>query len=239
MATYDLEQQEQLDQVKHFWKQYGNLITWVLVLVLAAYAGWMAWQRWEQSRAGEAAGLYEEMDQAASAGNADKVQQAFGDLSAKYAGTTFAEQGALLASRVAAEKQKTDQAKAALQWLVDNGKNDNLVAVARLRLAGIQLDAKQYDEALKTMSVSLPESFAALADDRRGDILLAQGKKDEAAKAFLSAWKTLTPETEYRNLIAAKLTALGQPPEPAGKGLGAPVGMAPPAPSPEAAPAEK
>lgn len=237
MATYDLEQQEQLDQVKHFWKQYGNLITWLLVLVLAAYAGWMLYQRWEQTRAVEAAGLYEEMDQAASSGNADKVQQAFADLSAKYAGTTFAEQGALLAARAAAETQKADKAKAALQWLVDNGKNDNLVAVARLRLAGIQLDAKQYDEALKTMSASLPEAFAALADDRRGDILLAQGKKDEAVKAYQAAWKALEPEAEYRNLIAAKLTALGHPPEPAGKGLGAPV-VAPSLP-PEAAPAEK
>jgi predicted negative regulator of RcsB-dependent stress response len=217
MATYDLEQQEQLDQVKHFWKQYGNLITWLLVLVLGAYAAWMGYQYWDQKRAGAAASLYEELDAAAQAGNVDKVILAFNDLKDKYAGTTFAEQGALLAARTATERQKADQGKAALQWLVDHGKNDSLVAVGRLRLAGMQLDAKQFNDALKTLNAQVPEEFASLIEDRRGDILLAEGKKDDAVKAYLSAWKGLSPEVEYRRFIDGKLTALGQPPEPLGK----------------------
>jgi len=225
MATYDLEQQEQLDQVKHFWKQYGNLITWVLVLILGAYAAWMGYQYWQRDRASGAAGLYEELDRAAQSGNVDKVGQAFNDLKDKYAGTTFAEQGALLAARVAAERQKADQAKTSLEWLVGNGKNQNLVAVGRLRLAGMQLDAKQFDEALKTLSAEMPEEFVALADDRRGDVLMAQGKKDDAAKAYQSAWKGLDAEVEYRRFIAGKLTALGQPPEPPSKAPVAPMGM--------------
>jgi predicted negative regulator of RcsB-dependent stress response len=212
MATYDLEQQEQLDQFKHFWKQYGNLITWALVLVLAAYASWTGYLYWQQQRAQGAGGLYEELDRAAVGNNVDKATQAFADLKSKYAGTTFAEQGALLAAKAAVGGQKLDQAKATLQWLVDNGKNENLVAIARLRLAGIQLDAKQFDEALKTLSVKMPEDYAALLEDRRGDVYLAQGKKDEAAKAFLVAWKGLDKTVEYRRFIEGKLTALGQSP---------------------------
>ncbi|MBI3383082.1 MAG: tetratricopeptide repeat protein [Aquabacterium sp.] len=212
MATYDLEQQEQLDQVKHFWKQYGNLITWVLVLVLGAYAAWTGYLYWQQQRAVGAGGLYEELDRAAGAGNTDKAIQAFADLKSKYAGTTFAEQGALMVAKVAVEHQKADQGKAALQWLVDSGKNANLVAIARLRLAGIQMDAKQYDEALKTLSADTPAEFAALVQDRRGDVLLAQGKKDEAAKAYGEAWKGMDPTVEYRRFVEGKLTALGQPP---------------------------
>ncbi len=214
MATYDLEQQEQLDQVKHFWKQYGNLITWVLVLALGAYAAWTGYLYWQQQRAIGAGGLYEELDRAASAGNTDKAIQAFADLKSKYAGTTFAEQGALMVAKVAVEHQKVDQGKAALQWLVDSGKNANLVAIARLRLAGVQMDAKQYDEALKTLSADTPAEFAALVQDRRGDILLAQGKKDEAAKAYADAWKNMDATVEYRRFIEGKLTALGQPPAP-------------------------
>lgn len=214
MATYDLEQQEQLDQFKHFWKQYGNLITWTLVLVLGAYAAWTGYLYWQQQRAQGAGGLYEELDRAASGNNADKAAQAFADLKAKYAGTTFAEQGALLAAKVSADQQKTDQAKATLQWLVDNGKNPSLVAIARLRLAGMQMDAKQFDDALKTLSVTLPDEFAALADDRRGDVLAAQGKKDDAGKAYLSAWKAMDEGVEYRRFVEGKLTALGQAPTP-------------------------
>jgi predicted negative regulator of RcsB-dependent stress response len=232
MATYDLEQQEQLDQVKHFWKQYGNLITWLLVLVLGGYAAWTGYLYWQQERAGKAGGLYEELDRAAQEGSVDKALQAFNDLKNQYAGTTFAEQGALLAGKVATERGKPDQGKAALQWLVDNGKTVNLVAVGRLRLAGMQLDAKQYDEALKTLGNDLPDEFAPLANDRRGDILLAQGKKDEAVKAYTASWKALEPTVEYRRFVEGKLTMLGAPPAPAstpaaGSAQGMPPGIAP------------
>jgi predicted negative regulator of RcsB-dependent stress response len=215
MATYDLEQQEQLDQVKHFWKQYGNLITWLLVLVLGAYAAWTGYLYWQQQRATGAGGLYEELDRASVEGSVDKAMLAFTDLKSKYAGTTFAEQGALLAAKVAAERGKPDQGKAALQWLVNDGKNASLVGVARLRLAGMQMDAKQYDEALKTLNGEMPEELAALANDRRGDILLAQGKKDDAVKAYTASWKALDATVEYRRFVEGKLTMLGAPPAPA------------------------
>jgi predicted negative regulator of RcsB-dependent stress response len=236
MATLDLEQQEQLDQFKHFWTTYGNLITWVLVLALGGYAAWTGYQYWQQQRAVGAGGLYEELDRAALSGNADKAVQAFGDLKAKYGGTTFAEQGALLTAKVATEQNKLDQGKATLQWLVDNGKNPDLVAIARLRLAGMQMDAKQYDEALKTLSAEFPAEFAALQADRRGDIMLAQGKKDDAAKAFQAAWKGMDATVEYRRFVEGKLTALGLAPEPAtnkvapagaGAAKGMPPGLAP------------
>ncbi|MEK8085080.1 tetratricopeptide repeat protein [Aquabacterium sp. A3] len=213
MATFDSEQQEQLDQVKHFWKQYGNLITWGLVLVLAAYAAWTGYLYWQQQRAEGAAGLYEEMDRAAQSGQADKVRQAFLDLKDQYAGTTYAEQGALLAARMAVESAQEERVRETLQWLVDHGKNPDLVAIARLRLAGAQLDAKQHDEALKTLEAKLPDEFTALADDRRGDILQAQGKTDEAVKAYQAAWQAMDPTVEYRRLIEGKLTALGHAPQ--------------------------
>jgi predicted negative regulator of RcsB-dependent stress response len=214
MATYDLDQQEQLDQFKHFWKQYGNLLTWALVLALGAYGAWTYYQYWQQQRAAAAAALYEELDRAALSGDANKAARIFGDLKEKYAGATFTEQGALLAAKVAADNKKADHGKAALQWLVGSGKNVNLVAVARLRLAGLQMDAKQYDEALKSLGAELPAEFAPLGDDRRGDILMAQGKKEEAAKAYLAAWKGLDATVDYRRFIEGKLTALGQAPAP-------------------------
>lgn len=219
MATYDLEQQEQLDQVKHFWKQYGNLITWVLVLALGAYAAWTGYQYWQQKRAIAASGLYEELDRAAVSGNADRVLQIFTDLKDNYAGTALAEQGALLTAKVVAVS-KADQARATLQWLADNGKNASLAAVARLRLAGMQMDARQFDEALKTLGADAPEDFKALVEDRRGDIYLAQGKKDEAIKAYQAAWDKLDATVDYRRFVEGKLTALGQAPAPAPQSQG-------------------
>ncbi|MEY4428549.1 MAG: hypothetical protein RLZZ182_1238 [Pseudomonadota bacterium] len=212
MATYDLEQQEQLDQFKHFWKTYGNLISWVLAAAVAAYAGWTGYQYWQTDRAAKAAGMYEELDRAAVQGDADKVQRVFSDLKGQYGGTTLSEQGALLAAQTLVSKGKSDEGRAALQWLVDSGKNPNLAAVGRLRLAGVLLDQKKYDEALSVVSASVPEEFKALAADRRGDILQAQGKKDEALKAYQEAYKAMDAKVEYRRFIEGKLTALGEPP---------------------------
>lgn len=215
MATYNLEQQEQLDQVKHVWAKYGNLVTWTLLIALLAYAGFGLYQYWQTDRAVKAGGLYEELDRAAAANDADRAARVFADLKDGYAGTTFAEQGALLAARIQLDKGKPDVAKASLQWLVDHGKNDELVAIGRLRLAGVMLDAKQYDAALKQLDGEIPAEFQALTHDRRGDILSAQGKKAEAIKSYQEAYKAMDPSVEYRRFIEGKLTALGEPPAPA------------------------
>lgn len=214
MATYDLEQQEQLDQVKQFWKQYGNLITWLVLLVLSGFAAWNGYNWWQTQQATKAAGLYEELDKAAVAGDAKKVAQSFADLSKDYGRTTFAQQAALVAAKVASDKQDADQAKVALNWLVEHGKNADLVAVGRLRLSGMQMDAKQYDEAAKTLSAPIPEEFMGLVNDRRGDILMAQGKKADAVEAYQKAWKTIDPSVDYRRFVEGKLVALGHAPAP-------------------------
>ena len=135
MATQlDLQEQEQLDALKAFWKQYGNLITWLLVAVLGAYAAWTGYLWWQQKQASGAAGLYEELDRAAGANDAAKIKQALSDLQAKFGGTTFAEHGSLLAARSAMGRKQADEAKADLQWLVQHGKTAELVAVARLQI---------------------------------------------------------------------------------------------------------
>lgn len=232
MATYDLEQQEQLDQVKHLWKQYGNLVTWVLVIALGGYAAWTGYLYWQQKLSVGAGSLYEELDRAAGAGEVDKASKVFADLKDSYGGTTFAEQGALLVAKVEAGRKKPELATASLQWLVDNGKNKDLVAIGRLRLAGLLLDAKKHDDALKVLSADIPDSYAALVADRRGDVLAAQGKKDDAIKAYQEAWKALPATVEYRRFVEGKLTAAGQAPQPfqapaAAAGAGMPPGLAP------------
>ncbi|HET8869861.1 MAG TPA: tetratricopeptide repeat protein [Aquabacterium sp.] len=214
MATYDLEQQEQLEQVKQFWNQYGNLITWLVLIVLSGFAGWNGYNWWQNQQAAKAAGLFEELDKAASMGDTKKVAQSFADLSKDFGGTTFAQQGALMAAKVAADHQDSAQAKSSLQWLVDKGSNKDLVAIARLRLAGVQMDAKQYDDALKTLGADLPEEFQGLANDRRGDIFMSQGKKDEAVQAYQLAWKQMDPSVDYRRFVEGKLVALGHAPTP-------------------------
>lgn len=210
MAThYDLEEQEQLDQLKHFWAKHGNLITWGLILVLAAYAGWNGWQYWQRKSAAEATALYEALDQAAQAQDAERVQRVWADLQAKASGTAQAQQGALLAAKTLQSTGKTDAARQALTFVVDQSKDESLVSVARLRLADLELAAKQPEAALKWLASGLTPAFQGLAADRQGDAWLAQGKADEARKAYEQAWAALSTSPDYRRIVEAKLNALG------------------------------
>ncbi len=213
MATHlDLQEQEQVDALKAFWKQYGNLITWALVAALAVYAGLNGWQWWQRDQAQKAGAMFDELDRAAQAGDAEKTARVFADLKDRYAGTAFAQQGGMLAAKVQYEKGKVDEARAALTWVIDHAVEGEYRTMARLRLAGVLLDGKQYDEALKQLDAVESGPFSALAADRRGDVLLEQGKKDEAKAAYQSAWKAMDEKLEYRRLVDAKLTALGAAP---------------------------
>jgi predicted negative regulator of RcsB-dependent stress response len=213
MATpLDLQEQEQLDALKAFWKQYGNLITWLLVAALAAYAGLNAWKWWQRDQATKAGAMFEQLERAAQAGDAQRAGTVFNDLKSRYASTVYAEQGGLLAARVQFDKGQLDAAMASLTWVAENGGEDEYKAVARLRLAGLLLQQKQYDAALQQLEQAKSSTFAALLADRRGDVLLAQGKKDQAREAYQTAWKAMDERLEYRQLIDAKLTALGAAP---------------------------
>ena len=210
MATHlDLEEQEQLDQLKAFWKQYGNLITWLLILALAGFAGWTAWHNWKRDQAVKAGALYEELDKAAQAGDVDKTARVFADMKERFPGTGYTQQAALLAAKLQFDKGQADAARASLAWASDNATETEYRALARLRLAGLLLDDKKYDEALKQLDGVTAKEFAGLVADRRGDVLLAQGKKDEAKAAYVQAWKALDESLEYRRVVEAKLVVLG------------------------------
>lgn len=205
----DLEEQEQLDELKHFWNKWGNAITWLLIVVLGTYAAWNGWNFWQRNQAAQAAVLYDEVDRAAGAGDVARVERAFNDIKDKFGGTTYAGQAGLMAAKTLAEKGQAEPAKAALQWVAAQASDEGYKAVARLRLAALLVEAKNYDEAHKHLAGSFPKEFEALAADRRGDVYNLQGKKAEAKAEYTKAWQGMDEQTEYRLLVEVKLTALG------------------------------
>ncbi|MCE4553334.1 YfgM family protein [Roseateles cellulosilyticus] len=212
MASHlDLEEQEQLDQLKAFWKRWGNLITWLLTAVLAAYAAYQGWNWYQRDQAAKAAAMYEEFDRAAAAQDLDKAAAAVGDLKSRYPGTGYAAQAGLQVAKLQLDKGKADDAKQSLTWVAEQGSEPAYRDVARLRLAGLQLDAKAYDEAVKTLDAIKSAEFAALVADRRGDALLLQGKGDAARAEYQKALAGLDKKQDYRSIVEAKLATLGVP----------------------------
>ena len=213
MATHlDLQEQEQVDALKAFWQQYGNLITWGLVAALLVYAGITGWQWWQREQATHAGAMFDEFDRALSAGDLDKTARVFADLKERFPRTAYAQQAGMLAAKAQFDKGLGDDARASLTWVIEHAVEGDYKSLARLRLAALLLDAKQYDEALKQLDAVPAGPYAALAADRRGDVLLAQGKKDDARAAYQQAFKSMDDKVEYRRLVDAKLTALGVAP---------------------------
>ena len=212
MATHlDLEEQEQLDQLKHFWNTWGTLISSVLILVAGGLVAWNGYQYWQNRQAGQAAALYDAVEVAARSGDQARMSQAFADKKAKYGGTTQASQAGLALAKAKMEAGDADAAKEALTWVASQSGDDGLKALARVRLAGVLMDQKNYDDALKQLSGSVPLEFEAVFADRKGDIYLLQDKRADAISEYAKAWKSLEEGVEYRRLVEVKLGALGAP----------------------------
>jgi predicted negative regulator of RcsB-dependent stress response len=209
----DLEEQEQLDQLKHFWKQYGNPITWVLIVVLGAIAGWNFYQYWQRSQASQAAVMFDELGRVAAGGDSAKLDRVFGDMKDRFGSTVYAQQAGLLAAKHYYSAKNIDSAVGALTWVAGQPTDAGYQAIAKLRLADVLTEKKSTDEALKVLSGSFPISFEALVADRKADILVSQGKNKEAVSEYQKAFDKFGERTEYRRLVEIKLNALGVSPQ--------------------------
>jgi predicted negative regulator of RcsB-dependent stress response len=210
----DLEEQEQLDQIKHFWKKYGNLISWVLIVILGGYAAWNGYQYWQRDQAAKAAVLFDEVERAVTAGDVARVERSLADMKDKFGGTHYAHQSAMLAAKALQDKDQVDAARAALKWVAETAPDAAYRDIARMRLSALLLDAGSQDEALAQLSAPFTPAMAGLAADLRGDVLQAKGQTPEALVAYQSAWDQMADMPDYRLLVLAKLNALGVDPQP-------------------------
>lgn len=214
MATpLDLEEQEQLDQLKHFWKSYGNLISWILIVVMGGFAAWNGYGYWQRTQSAKASALYDEVERAVAQGDVSRVERAWADMKDKFGSTLYAQQAALLAAKSFQQKDKPEAAQAALTWGAEHASDESYAQIARLRLASLLLQTRAYDEALSRLAKPFTPAFAPLAADLRGDVLNAQAKPQEAMAAYRDAWSHFEESNEYRRLVEAKLNALGVDPQ--------------------------
>ncbi|MDH0091997.1 tetratricopeptide repeat protein [Achromobacter mucicolens] len=208
--AYDLEEQEKLDAIKAWWARYGTLLLTLATVVLLAWGGWWGWKAYESHKVSQAMGYFEALEDAARLGGADssqRIKTAASTLRKDYPNTGYAARGALVAAQALQAQNDDKGAREQLEWLADQNKNPSMQAVARLRLAGMMLDQKQYDAALAQLN-NPPAAFAALFADRRGDVLAAQGKREEARAAWQSAIDGLGSANPLTEAVQLKLDAL-------------------------------
>lgn len=209
MAELDLHEQEQVDAFKAWWKENGNRLIGGILLVVLAFAGNQYWRQHQANQAAEAAKLYGEVLQQTASGDPKRIGDAADALVKEYGGSAYAPRAQMLAAQAGLQRGDAAQAKVRLQWVIEHADESALQHTARLNLASILLDEKQYDAALQQLATAHPASFDGLYADLKGDVLLAQGKPADARAAWQQALDKLGAQSLYRNLVQLKLDGLG------------------------------
>ncbi|MEQ1599519.1 MAG: tetratricopeptide repeat protein [Methylotenera sp.] len=206
--AYDLEEQEQLDEFKAWWKKNGKMATNLALAVVVAYASWQAYGYFQNKKAVEASALYQTLVVTEPTKTAEiKAQSA--KLMEDFSGTPYAGRAALFAAKANFAANDSKSAKAQLEWAIKNAKESAVKAIAGLQLAGILFEEKSYDDANKVLAAVTDKGFDGLKADLQGDILLAQGKQAEAKKAYQTALENLDAQGKLHQYTQQKLESLG------------------------------
>jgi predicted negative regulator of RcsB-dependent stress response len=209
MAVYDLQEQEQLDDLKAWWQQYGKYVGAALSAVAVVLLVSIGWRWYQQNQSAQASVLYQAVSQAGRDNDVAKAKEPATQIEDHYASTAYAPRAAMIYAKLLHDAGDHAGARTQLQWAIDHSSEDELKSIARFRLAETLLDEKQYDQALATIDVKTDDAFAGIYADLRGDILSAAGKPVEAKAAYQLALSKIDPKSPYRGFVQVKYDALG------------------------------
>ncbi len=207
-GSYDFEEQERIAELKAWWEDNRWYVMGAIVAAIVVFGGYRGWVWWSAHRAEDAAAMFKPVAEAMKGDDPKKLAQAADPLIDEHAGSYFASEAALAVAKAAFDKGDLQEAQKRLRWVMDHGAQAHR-GIARLRLAAVLLDEKKYDDALKVLDGNRDEAFAAPVADLRGDIMLAQGRLDEARAAYKLAMDEASPGNPVRSVAGTKLNALG------------------------------
>jgi len=207
--AFDLEEQEQLDEAKAWWKQHGNKVIWGVTIFLLATAGWRAWETWNRNQAAEASVLFDRVVDAASMNDAKTAREAAARIMDEHARSAYATPAAWMAGSINYEAGDLKSARAQYEFALEHARDEGTSQLARLRLAGLKFEGKDLAGALALLQAPFAPAFAGLAAQLRGDVLVAQGQNDAARTAYREALDKLGDKSSLKPLLEMRLDALG------------------------------
>jgi len=206
----DLEEQEQVADLKAWWQTYGTIVLGCALAAVLAISGWTVWKRYEASQLGQASALYESVVRAAQAGDAKALRDAGGSLAENFARTPYAAMAALVSARFYSDRGDAKASQAQLQWVIDRAQSEDLRELARLRLGAVLLEDKAYDRALAIADAPHAAPYDAQYAALKGDILVAKNQRNEAKAAYkLALEKSGKEQSGFRESVRTRLEALG------------------------------
>jgi len=230
----DLEEQEQLDNLKSFWINYGRWLAVGILIALIGYGAYWFYQKNQQNVALDASQQYEELVAAATKSDFPLVLKKAQNLEQNFANTSYSAMAGLVAANLAYSIGDFEQASSQLKWVEEKAKSESFQSLARLRLIALLIDQKDESsiaKATELLKKKIAPGYEALQHERQGDLWLVQNKNEEAKKEYLQSWEILdlqkakqsglkeldamTKEMEKRNpgenqrLLKVKIDSLG------------------------------
>ncbi|MDD5389682.1 MAG: tetratricopeptide repeat protein [Gallionellaceae bacterium] len=207
--AFDLEEQEQIDEFKVWWKLHGMKVILGVTAFLVIVGGWRAWETWQRNQAVEASMLFDTAVQAASMNELKATKDTTARIMENQGRSAYATPAAWLAGRVNYESGDLKSARAQYQYALDHAKDGGLKQLARIRLAGVLFEEKDAPGALALLNESYDPAFQGLAAQLKGDVLIEQGKTEEARAAYKLALEKLGDKSSLKPLLEIRLDALG------------------------------
>jgi predicted negative regulator of RcsB-dependent stress response len=204
----DLEEQEQVDELKALWKKYGAYITRGVIAFFVLYGLIQGWGYYQTKKSLGASELYQSivvLDEKNTKDILEKSQKLMDD----YSGTPYAGRAAILFAKASYLEGNKDKAKDKLEWATSHAKESATESIALIQLGQILVEEKKYEDAFKRVNEVDNEGYLGLSNDLKGDILNAMGKKEEAKKAYQEALKRFGPKDPYAKFTQEKLESLG------------------------------
>lgn len=202
-------EQEELEKLKAWWKEYGNALIVGVLLGAAVLFGVRYWIQHTEQSLQAASVLYDQLRQDWHVKKLGTARQSAQTLMNDYSSTPYAGMAALMLARMDFDVGDVAAARLHLQWVLDHGKEAATVHAARLRLARLLLNSGDKDAALALLNMQDPSGFVAEYEELKGDIYTAQGKHEQARLSYREALKHLPAGSPYAPILNMKLDDLG------------------------------
>lgn len=208
MAALDMQEQEQVDALKAWWKDNSKWVFAAVIIAVVGFAAMQGWKRYQAQQNEEAGKLFGEVVKQSFSNDPKRINDAADALAERFSASVYAVRAQMMAAQSNLQAKDIARAKTQLRWVIDHSNEAGFQDMARLKLASVLLDEKAYDEAMKQLDATHPEAFTGLYADLKGDVLSAQGKNEEAIAAYQAALDKLDSKSMYRNLVQLKLDGL-------------------------------
>ena len=192
MDQYRTEE-EQVEALRRWWDENGRSTIAAIVVAVAVGFGWQAYKSNDQQMREDASDLYQSMLQGMNQADAspelrESVIGMAEQLKGDYSGSTYAQFAALHLAALAVGNNDLVEAEAQLRWVLGKAdKGSDSAEVAQLRLARVLAAAGDADQALAILAQAGEGPYQASYAVARGDILLMQGRDEEAREAYTNA----------------------------------------------------